>query len=175
MFENDYTLVGKHATYAKYLKDSAKIFNRLIDVYMNGAIMGYLYDRKSTKDKDSADHASILASTFINEKTRCEFIFRLIMLLDETNGYTIEGRVDRAFRDDAIGNDNEKNKKDMELFHSYVLGGIEVLFEQFTEGCATQDDYINRIYEVVTEFKEEVDGIPYAERIGEVIDNRYTV
>ena len=41
MFENDYALFGKHATYVKFLKDEAKVFNRYIDVYMNGAIMGF--------------------------------------------------------------------------------------------------------------------------------------
>ena len=68
-----------------------------------------------------------------------------------------------------------KNKNNMDLFHSYVLGGIEVLYEQFTEDCTTRDDYINQIYDVVTKFKEDVEGIPYADRIGEIIDNKYTV
>ena len=52
MFENDYNITGKHATYLKFLaaknagaKDAdesgptaAKIFERYIDVYMNAAI-----------------------------------------------------------------------------------------------------------------------------------------
>ena len=33
MFEGDYTIYGKHATYMKYLKE-AKVFNRYIDVYV---------------------------------------------------------------------------------------------------------------------------------------------
>lgn len=54
MFENDYTINGKHATYLKFLaaknsgaKDAdetsptaARIFERYIDVYMNAAIGG---------------------------------------------------------------------------------------------------------------------------------------
>lgn len=175
MFENDCTLVGKHATYVKFLKDEAKVFNRYIDVYMNGAIMGFLYGRKAIRDNTSTDRARVYADAFANEKARCEFIFRLIMVLDETPGYTTEDRVNRAFRDDADGSDTEKNMKNMELFHSYVLGGIEVLYEQFTENCTTRDDYINRIYEVVNNFNEEIRGISYADRIGELIENNYTV
>ncbi len=175
MFENDYTLFGKHATYVKFLRDEAKVFKRYIDVYMNGAILGFLYGRKAIRDSTSTDRARVYADTFANEKARCEFIFRLIMVLDKTTGYTIEERVDRAFRDDAEGSNTEKNKKNMELFHSYVLGGIEVLYEQFTEDCITQDDYINKIYDVVTKFKDEVEGVPYADRIGEIIDNKYIV
>ena len=36
----------------------------------------------------------------------------------------------------------------MDLFHDYVRGGIEVMYEQFTDGCQTQDDYLSKTYEV---------------------------
>ncbi|MHB8170946.1 MAG: hypothetical protein ACYDG6_05330 [Thermincolia bacterium] len=169
MFEHDYTLVGKHATYTKFLKDEADVFDRYIDVYMNGAILGFLFGRKSTRDTGSSDRARVYADAFATERMRCDFIYRLIMLLDETTGYAMEDRVDRAFRDDATGDESEKNIKNMELFNSYVLGGIEVLYERFAENCTTKDDYINRIYEVVTNFKDEIEGIPYSEKIKEVI------
>ena len=58
MFENDYTINGKHATYLKFLakkntKDdndsdnptAARLFDRYIDVYMNAAVWGLLYSR----------------------------------------------------------------------------------------------------------------------------------
>ena len=54
MFENDYNITGKHASYLKFLAaknsgakgaddsspTSARIFERYIDVYMNAAIWG---------------------------------------------------------------------------------------------------------------------------------------
>ena len=46
----------------------------------------------------------------------------------------------------------------MELFHDYVRGGIEVMYEQFTDGCQTQDDYLSKTYEVMTTFKKELEG-----------------
>ena len=59
MFENDYNITGKHASYLKFLAaknsgakgaddsspTSARIFERYIDVYMNAAIWGLLYER----------------------------------------------------------------------------------------------------------------------------------
>ena len=45
MFEGDYTIYGKHATYIKYLKE-AKVFSRYIDVYMAGAVLGALYEKR---------------------------------------------------------------------------------------------------------------------------------
>ena len=55
MFEKDYTIHGIHATYIKYLVNDAKIFNRYIDVYMNAAVWGLLYDRTASADNKSKD------------------------------------------------------------------------------------------------------------------------
>ena len=54
MFEGDYTIYGRHATYIKYLVNDAKAFKRYIDVYMMGAVLGMLNDRRSTSG-DSAE------------------------------------------------------------------------------------------------------------------------
>lgn len=178
MFEHDFTLVGKHATYTKFLvkerienndQERPSIFNRYIDVYMNAATLGFLYGRKGIKDLDSIDRARIYADVFATERLKCEYIYRLIMLLDETPGYTIENKVDRAFRDDAKSNEVKTNTLNMELFNSYVLGGIEFLYETFAENCTTKEDYINKIYEVVTDFKDEISGIEYNDKIREVM------
>lgn len=46
MFEGDYTINGKHATYIKYLVNDVKAFDRYIDVYMTGAALGALNDKR---------------------------------------------------------------------------------------------------------------------------------
>lgn len=171
MFDHDVSIVGKHATYIKFLVNDAKIFKRYIDVYMNGAIFGFLYGRISERDTQSSDRANILAGAFITERERCDFIYRLIMLLDETSNKTMEQRVDRAFRDDAKGDDSENQILNMKLFNSYILGGIEVMYEKFTADCTTKEDYINRIYEIVTSFKEEIEGVN-PDKISEYIEDK---
>ena len=148
MFEKDYSFRGKHATYAKYLKDTAKLFDRLIDVYMLGAVIGYLHGRKSEKDTSTNDSASMLAGVFITEKDKCEFIYRLIMLMDVSTGLSQEQRVDRAFRDDT---NEDAVKSNLELFNSYAFGGIEVLYEKFVDNCTTRDDYLNSIHKFVND------------------------
>lgn len=57
----------------------------------------------------------------------------------------------------------------MELFHDYVRGGIEVMYEQFTDSCQTQDDYLSKTYEVMTTFKKELEGISYADELAHLI------
>ena len=184
MFENDYNITGKHATYLKFLAAknsggknaeqqevaSAKVFERYIDVYMNAAVWGLLYDRTAPKDNTSDDRARIYADAFAKERENCKFLYRLVMLLDKQTAISPEERIDRAFRYDVQENKKEEFAQSMELFHSYVRGGIEELYEQFTEDCSTRDDYMGRIYDVIATFKEEIDGPSYEDELAKMIE-----
>lgn len=184
MFENDFALFGKHATYLKFLvkknaKDddgidnpkAARIFERYIDVYMNAAVFGLLYNKTAEplKWSDGIDRARIYADAFATERDNCIFLYRLVLLLDQTTDLEPEERINRAFRYDSQPGKEEEFKHCMRLFNSYVCGGIEVLYEQFTEGCATTDDYLSRIYEVMTTFKNEINGISYEEELEKIV------
>ena len=102
MFENDYTFIGKHATYLKFLAKknarddqdpsnptSAKLFERYIDVYMNAAIWGLLYSRTAERDTISDSRARIYADAYANERENCIFLYRMAMLLDKTIEMTV--------------------------------------------------------------------------------------
>ncbi len=182
MFENDYTLSGKHATYLKFLakKNSrddqgpdnpiaARLFERYIDVYMNAAVWGLLYSRTSKRDTSSDDRARVYADAFANERENCVFLYRMVMLLDKSVDLSPEERLNRAFRYDTLPEKEEEFKQNMELFHDYVRGGIEVMYEQFTDGCTTRDDYLSKTYEVMTMFKKELEGISYADELKKLI------
>ena len=182
MFENDYTINGKHATYLKFLarknarddqsEDSpiaAKLFERYIDVYMNAAVFGLLYNRTAKRDNSSDDRARIYADAFSNERDNCVFLYRMVMLLDKTTDLSSEERIDRAFRYDSLPEKADAFLQNMELFHDYVRGGIEVMFEQFTDGCQSPYDYLSKTYEVLTTFKNELEGISYADEIAHLL------
>lgn len=156
MFEDDIRITGKHAIHVKYLAKDINIFDRYIDVYMVGSIFGFLYGKKAEKDTSSEDYANILASTVVSERLRLDFLYRLIMLLDETSEHTPEGRINRAFRETATDRDSVSLAENMKLFNSYVLGGIEFLYEEFTDGCETRDACIKKIYNVVTDFYNDL-------------------
>lgn len=182
MFEGDVTLTGKHASFLKFLAvknsqddedeetvQSAKLFERYIDVYMNAAIWGLLYSRTATRDTTTKSRARVYAAQFNTEHENCVFLYRMVMLLDKTTELTPEERVNRAFRYDSQPEKAEEFKHNMELFHDYVRGGIEVMYEQFTDGCQTQDDYFSKTYEVMTTFKKELEGISYADELSKLI------
>jgi len=157
MFEKDLVIRGKHATYITDL-NKANIFRRYIDVYMMGAVWGLLYNVRADRDTTSSDDATIYAAAFNTERLRCEFVYRLVMLLDESAGLSPEQKIDRAFRYDDTH--VEVMKENMALFHSYVFGGVEKLYEKFVSGCTTRDDYIDKINEVLGAFKDDIEGSP---------------
>ena len=57
----------------------------------------------------------------------------------------------------------------MNLFHSYVLGGIEVIYEKYTDGCTTPDDYLERIFTLMNDFQDEIQGISYEDKLAQLI------
>jgi hypothetical protein len=158
MFEKDYTIHGIHATYIKYLVNDAKIFERYIDVYMTAAAMGCLYDKRSV-ESSSTDRARIYADAFSTERDKCMELFRTLILADASKPWSAEERTNICFkyRDEKIDNavpmitDEEVSimKEAMELFNSYVRGGIEILYENFYSPTINLDDAIDYAYKTV--------------------------
>lgn len=181
MFERDYTITGKHATYLKFLavknsKDdedavttSARIFERYIDVYMNGAIWGLLYLKTVPKDTTSDDRARIYADAYAKEQDNCIFLYRMVMLLDKSAELTTEERLNRAFRYDSQPDKADVLAENMELFHSYVRGGIELMYEQFTDGCTSREDYLEKIHDIVETFSKEIEGYSYEKELAKLM------
>lgn len=170
MFESDYALVGKHATYMKFLVNEARLYERYIDVYLNGAVFGLLYNCMAVRDNSSQDRARVYADAFATCRDDCLFLYRLVMLLDESTCISAEERIDRVFRHDADPKQVEHLEKNMDLFHSYVRGGIEILYGKIVEGCITEEDYIARLYEMMKSFSEEIEGFPYEERLARLVN-----
>jgi hypothetical protein len=174
MFDKEYDVIGKHAIYVRFLARDHKIkdqslFERYLDVYLSGAIFGLLYNRTAPRDTSLPEQANIPASAFNTSRNDCIFLYRLVMLLEQTTSVTPEERLDRAFRDDADEKLKDKLIANMNLFHSYVLGGIEVLYEKYSDGCTTPDDYLERIFILMRDFQEEIQGITYEEKLEQLI------
>ena len=81
-----------------------------------------------------------------------KYIYRLILLCDESEKLSDEERINRAFRED----DNiEAVQKGMALYNAYFFGGLEILYDEFINNCTTDDDYIRKMYDFVNNFDEE--------------------
>lgn len=88
------------------------------------------------------------------ESYTLNYNYELIMLLHEKDKTDIETRLDRAFRY-AKGNP-EREECDM-IFESYVLGGIKKLHEKLIINATQVDDYINNIFNFISEYNERYD------------------
>lgn len=169
LFENTITITGKHATYIKFLVNEAEIFDKYIDVYLCGAVVGYLYKVKAQRDNTSTDRGRIEADALATHKQDCMFLYRLITLLD-SSGLDSEEQVNRAFRYDSDIEKEETVKECMENFNAYVRGGIERMYRDFTAGCINKDDYVRNSLLIAKNFKDELSNeVSYEERLKEEI------
>lgn len=165
MFNSEIKLYGKHANYVKFLaakgaelnknNKNAGVFNRYIDVYIAGAILGIVKRVKAPIDKTDNIEATLFTDAVIKEQLKLKFLYRLAIILDDPSVPPDE-IADRAFRYD---DDVEKVKQGMELFNAYVRGGIEWLYEAFTDRALAQEDYMDKIHDIVREFAENYYGV----------------
>jgi len=166
MFDKTYTIRGMHATYWKRLSKNLseklgpnengdyKIFERYIDAYMVAPLLGCLYNRKGSKTlPESDDTAGMQANILIKYQSFLTTIYRTVILTNSSNDYTVEEKIDRAFKGDT---DENILKENMELFNSYFLGGIEILYETFILECTTNEDYVDKIFEYVNRFYKQM-------------------
>lgn len=155
MFDNNILIKGKHATQLKFLcektkllgegnaKNGAGVFKRFVDVLLVAPLVGVYNNSRIKEDKSVDDRANILAEQIIKEKNPLEFGYRLVMLTDNSLGLNADQKIDLIFR----GGGNP------ELYMDYVRGGIEYLYEYFTDGASTKEDYYEKIISLVNEIQ----------------------
>lgn len=172
-FDQNYVFKGKHAKYVNELKEH--IFNRNLDVLLLAPVLGLVYNRKSSIDKDSEFvdlDTKVFAEQMLSEQEKLLFNYRLCMLLN--NEKSEEERKDNAFKyyteldtsDDSNYYDDheiEISKKRMEEnfneYNAYILGGVEVLYERLLDdGKATDSkDIIKIVTEFISDFNDEAE------------------
>lgn len=155
MFDKQYRFSGTHAEMVEALTavfdetSQAKLFKRNLDVYINAPLIGFQYKRKAVKNTNSdIKDQNIFPEQMINSSDLLKYIFRLILILDTEHEPDQEKRLDKAFREFG------KDEKDLALFDSYVLGGVEVLYDKLIEGSTDPGEYINRMYDFLEEYHE---------------------
>ena len=163
LFDKDIKLYGKHAVWLKGFSDKTdevvkdkeikgpRIFKLYIDTYMAAAVIGAVKRKKADVDRSVDEAASIFGEAVVKYQDKLKFIYRLVLLTDNS-GMSEEEKIENAFRYD---NDPERTAKNMEIFNSYVRGGIEWLHEKFEEGVLTEEDTIERVFDVVQEYQND--------------------
>lgn len=160
LFDAQYRFKGRHAERVDRLTSQfdgngkAQLFNRNIDVYTTAPLVGFLYGRRADLDNTKNQETNqVYTENIFNDRvigSQDELLFNLslIMLLDKEYEPDENKRIDKAFR--HLGDDPQ----DMERFDSYVRGGVDVLYEKLIEGADKPEDYIQRLYDFVEEFRD---------------------
>lgn len=128
---SDFHFTGVFCTYidAMWKQNTIpeSIFTRLVDLYAVAAIVGLRIQNRCPADTSSEQKRTVQLAQITNNYHTLMPIMRLVLLLDESRGFSMEQRIDSAFRTPETQEDYEKN---MELFNSYARGGIEYLYQE---------------------------------------------
>ncbi len=162
MFDSYYDLRGKHATYVRFLSattnrqdkeaKAAGVISTSIAIMTFAPLIGLAYNMKRELDNVSQDSYRIFAEAVIGHQKDLDFAYRLVMLAEKNDNLSSDDKINRAFREDE---NPEKLAANLELFYSYMRGGIEWLYEQFTDGATVKHEYLEKILTVVNLYKAD--------------------
>jgi len=161
MFDKEYTFKGKHGFKVKSMvkrdqqslsvQQKFPIFERNLDVYLIAPIVGFMYGRTSEIDNDpNYKPTDIFPQQLSENKANLLFNFHLIMLLAFKYEPDEKERINKAFN----YYNNDKLKDDEILYNSYVLGGVDILYEKLIENSLTIEDCLNNLYDFIEDFDE---------------------
>ena len=128
-------------------------FSTNFDVYRIAPVIGYIYNRQAEVDK--GDDTKIFSEKIRNNRDELLFNYRVFMMLLNVNK-SDEEKIDIAFKMDD--KDEERKAYDV-LFNSYVLGGVEELYEQIFNNADSIEDYIMNLNEFLRDLRVRLYGI----------------
>ena len=149
MFDREYYFYGKHADMVRKLttnwndKIGASVFERNLDVYEIAPIIGWIYNRKAEVERDEENKTRIFRDKMLDDRPQLLFNYRNLMLL---NGEKWDS----------------EERMDIALYNSYVLGGVEVLYERIFDNASKPEEYLMNFYE----FLEELEVRIYKKDVG---------
>ncbi|MCU6754624.1 hypothetical protein [Bovifimicola ammoniilytica] len=138
-FNSDVKISGKHATYLDELWKQNNIqesyIRTLYELYPLAAVIGLKLKKKVEEDK--GDVRNIQLTQLNNVRHDLLHIMKMVLLLDDSTELTKEERIERAFSGPKTVEEVQEN---MDLFNSYVRGGIEYLHEELVERPVLGED-----------------------------------
>lgn len=166
-FNNEYMFKGKHAKYVMELKEV--LFDRNVDVLLLAPVIGLAYNRKSNVDNVSPETTKIFSDVMIKNQSKILFNFRLCVL--SSTEFSDDEKKDLAFKFYTGDDDDHKLlfDKGISIYNQYVLGGVEILYENMLQGNKLYNGKPNdvkflnemtkNIIDFIGDYKEVTDSI----------------
>lgn len=140
-FRKDVIITGRHAALVDEMWKQNDIensfFKRLVDLYTIAPVIGLRTGRKSPEDNSLENKRTVQLQQIMSRREDLLTIMKIILLADDEDNLTVEEKINRTFRGPSS---EEEFNKNVDLFESYVRGGIEVLYDKLINRALTIDD-----------------------------------
>lgn len=158
MLMGNITLYGDVAEKAKFLKENSGLFERILDVYMAGGVIGMVFNSKGEEKSDS-NTVKIFAEQLNYESTRIKYLSSLAFLIENTESqYDEKELLKKTFGDwfDSATIEDSDNKlhttdNKYTLFKMYAIEGIRILYDVIIKDSYDRHDYIANYYKFIKE------------------------
>lgn len=151
LFYNEVEFVGKYSQMVRFLKEKFSLFPTYREVYLISAAVGFYLNKHETPGlaDEKVQPSSIFPNELMKKRNEFRFIYRIIMLANDQEGYSIDDYMNHAFRDDTESEQvRDMIKENMKVFNSYACGGLEYLFRIF-ENQDSEEKVAETLYEFV--------------------------
>ena len=151
MITKNINFYGKTANKIRSLKDNTNLFERMIDVYMTGGVIGMLFDKKGNEQRVD-NNVTIFAEQISRESMRIKYLASLAFLIENKNNDLDEDQLlNQTFSDWFANKKDEDLREDNKysLFKSYSIGGIDLLYNRIIGNSTRKDEYLRNYYDFI--------------------------
>lgn len=154
MYDKEFEFKGRHSKYMQELKGENNfkipVFNSFVEILMLAPIIGVIHNRSSEVDKDSSINPStIFLEQLLRRKSDLNYISQLV-LLNSHKDINLEERAKIVF------NPSEEQKiKNENILIGFILGGVEVLYENILSDTHAFEDVVNNYYQFFSNYNFE--------------------
>lgn len=157
LFEKEYVFRGKYADMVKRMlaKESDRIgrgfFETNYQIYLVAPLVGWAYQQRGKVDKSTDNTTKIFPETITKNRQDLLFTYHTIMALYwKERGKSREELMEIVF---GLDEKDEERKECDAIYNSYVLGGVEILYNKILKekDAVDVDGYVMNLYEFVEE------------------------
>lgn len=140
-FKKEFEFRGKHARMVSEIWSvndyEHTYFKRLIDLYIAASVIGFRVGRSVQEEYSPFEPKSIFPEQMIKAKEDLDFIMQMMIMLEHGSEMSSEECVKLAFRGAET---EEEYRRYQDMFHGYVRGGVEEIYERLVVHKAEPDD-----------------------------------
>ena len=160
MLTGNIILFGDTANKTRFLRDETDIFERYIDIFMAGGVVGILLNKKG-EEKHDDNNVKIFAEQLNLESTRIKYLSSLAFLVENFDSEHDEKELLRKtfgdwFAYTKVEYTSKTDDKDNKyyLFKLYAIEGINILYEVIVGDSTDRSSYTRNFFKFIQELEK---------------------